>query len=147
MDVVNALQADQRDRAGRHRAHRRPRIQRPAQFQPGDWSSSSTRCRSACATASPVLLGDVAKSATASPTQTNIVRINGQRATYLTILKNADASTLAVVDAVRDAAAGDPGRRAERARAEARFRPVGVRARRGRERDRARRSSRRSWSR
>src|SRR6266581_3279462 len=35
--------------------------------------------------------------------QTNIVRVNGRRATYLTILKHADASTLAVVDATREA--------------------------------------------
>jgi multidrug efflux pump subunit AcrB len=35
--------------------------------------------------------------------QTNIVRINGQRATYLAILKKADASTLAVVDAAKEA--------------------------------------------
>jgi multidrug efflux pump subunit AcrB len=35
--------------------------------------------------------------------QFNIVRIDGKRATYLAILKHADASTLAVVDAVRDA--------------------------------------------
>ena len=35
--------------------------------------------------------------------QTNIVHVNGKRATYLAILKHADASTLAVVDATRDA--------------------------------------------
>src|SRR4051812_23476768 len=50
----------------------------------------------------PVLLGDVAKIGDAFADQTNIVRVNGKRATYLAILKHADASTLAVVDAVRD---------------------------------------------
>jgi multidrug efflux pump subunit AcrB len=35
--------------------------------------------------------------------QTNLVRVNGRRATYLAILKHSDASTLAVVDAVREA--------------------------------------------
>ena len=50
----------------------------------------------------PVLLGDVAKVSDSFATQTNIVRINGQRASYMAILKNSDASTLAVVDAVRD---------------------------------------------
>ncbi len=34
--------------------------------------------------------------------QTNIVHVDGKRATYLAILKHADASTLAVVDAARD---------------------------------------------
>ena len=45
--------------------------------------------------------------------QENIVRVNGKRATYLAILKNADASTLAVVDAVkrRAARASKPWRR------------------------------------
>jgi multidrug efflux pump subunit AcrB len=50
----------------------------------------------------PVLLGDVAKVSDSFATQGNIVHVNGQRATYLTILKHADASTLAVVDAARD---------------------------------------------
>jgi multidrug efflux pump subunit AcrB len=51
----------------------------------------------------PVTLGDVAHVADAFADQTNIVRVNGKRATYLAILKHSDASTLAVVDAVRDA--------------------------------------------
>ncbi len=50
----------------------------------------------------PVLLGDVARVSDSFADQTNIVRVNGRRATYLAILKHADASTLAVVDAVRD---------------------------------------------
>ncbi len=54
----------------------------------------------------PVYLGDVAKISDSYATQTNIVRVNGKRATYLAILKHADASTLAVVDATRDALPG-----------------------------------------
>ena len=50
----------------------------------------------------PVLLGDVARVSDAFADQTNIVRVNGRRATYLAILKHSDASTLAVVDAVRE---------------------------------------------
>ncbi len=50
----------------------------------------------------PVPLGDVAKVSDSFATQQNAVRINGQRASYMTILKNSDASTLAVVKAVRD---------------------------------------------
>jgi multidrug efflux pump subunit AcrB len=51
----------------------------------------------------PVMLGDVARISDSFADQTNVVRVNGRRATYLAILKHADASTLAVVDATRDA--------------------------------------------
>ncbi len=51
----------------------------------------------------PVYLGDVATVSDSFAEQTNIVRVNGRRATYLAILKHADASTLAVVDATREA--------------------------------------------
>ena len=50
----------------------------------------------------PVYLGDVARISDSFAQQTNVVRVNGRRATYLAILKHADASTLAVVDATRD---------------------------------------------
>jgi multidrug efflux pump subunit AcrB len=50
----------------------------------------------------PVLLGDVAKIYDGFADQTNIVRVNGNRATYMAILKHAEASTLAVVDATRE---------------------------------------------
>jgi multidrug efflux pump subunit AcrB len=49
----------------------------------------------------PVLLSDVANVSDSYSQQTNIVRINGQRAAFLPILKNSTASTLAVVDAVK----------------------------------------------
>ncbi|HWE28751.1 MAG TPA: efflux RND transporter permease subunit, partial [Polyangia bacterium] len=51
----------------------------------------------------PVLIGDVAHVADAFADQNNIVHVDGKRATYLAILKHADASTLAVVEATRDA--------------------------------------------
>ncbi|HVY39335.1 MAG TPA: efflux RND transporter permease subunit [Polyangia bacterium] len=51
----------------------------------------------------PVMLGDIARISDSFADQTNLVRVNGRRATYLAILKHSDASTLAVVDAVRDA--------------------------------------------
>jgi multidrug efflux pump subunit AcrB len=51
----------------------------------------------------PVLLEDVARVTDAYATQTNVVHVDGRRAIYLSILKHADASTLAVVDATRDA--------------------------------------------
>jgi len=51
---------------------------------------------------SPVYLRDVAKIYDGFTDQTNIVRINGNRATYMAILKKADASTLAVVDAAKE---------------------------------------------
>src|SRR6478735_8506164 len=49
-----------------------------------------------------VALGDVAKVSDSFATQQNAVRINGQRASYMNILKNSDASTIAVVKAIRD---------------------------------------------
>jgi multidrug efflux pump subunit AcrB len=51
----------------------------------------------------PVYMGDVATVSDSFAVQTNIVRVNGRRATYLMILKHADASTLAVVDTTRAA--------------------------------------------
>jgi multidrug efflux pump subunit AcrB len=50
----------------------------------------------------PVLLGDVAKVSDGFTDQTNIVRVDGRRATYLSILRKNDASTLAVVDAAKE---------------------------------------------
>src|SRR6195952_3894948 len=47
-------------------------------------------------------LGVVAKVSDSFATQQNAVRINGQRASYMNILKNSDASTITVVKAVRD---------------------------------------------
>jgi multidrug efflux pump subunit AcrB len=49
----------------------------------------------------PVLLGDVAHVHDGYAVQTNMVHVNGRRATYLSILRKAGASTLTVVDAVR----------------------------------------------
>ena len=54
----------------------------------------------------PVLIGDVARVADAYADQTNVVRVNGRRATYLAILKKSNASTLAVIDAVKEALPG-----------------------------------------
>jgi multidrug efflux pump subunit AcrB len=50
----------------------------------------------------PVYLGDVARVSDSFAEQANIVRVNGKRATYLAILKHAEASTLAVVEATRE---------------------------------------------
>ncbi len=49
-----------------------------------------------------ILLGDVAHVSDSYAPQTNIVRVNGRRATYLALLKKSNASTLAVVQAVKD---------------------------------------------
>ncbi len=48
-----------------------------------------------------VTLGDVAKVGDSFANQTNVVHVNGERATYVTILRHADASTLAVVEATK----------------------------------------------
>jgi len=50
----------------------------------------------------PVYLKDVARVYDGFADQTNLVRINGHRATYLAVLKKSDASTLAVVDAAKE---------------------------------------------
>ncbi len=49
----------------------------------------------------PMTLGDVAKISDAYADQTNIVRVNGKRSSYLNLLKKADASTLEVVNSVK----------------------------------------------
>jgi multidrug efflux pump subunit AcrB len=50
----------------------------------------------------PVLLGEVARVEDGFADQVNVVHVNGKRAAYLAILKHADASTLEVVDSVRN---------------------------------------------
>src|SRR6266851_336054 len=50
----------------------------------------------------PIFLGEVAPTTDTHTVQTNIVRIDGKRATYLPIYKHAAASTLSVIDQVRD---------------------------------------------
>jgi len=49
----------------------------------------------------PVFLADVAHVTDTHQPQTNVVRFNGRQATYLLVVKHADASTLTVVDAVK----------------------------------------------
>src|ERR1700704_4799275 len=51
----------------------------------------------------PVTIGDVGRVSDSFATQGNVVHVDGKRAVYLAILKHADASTLAVVDAAREA--------------------------------------------
>ena len=50
----------------------------------------------------PVLMGDVARITDNYADQTNIVRVNGHRSTYLNILRKANASTLTVVESARN---------------------------------------------
>src|SRR5271170_5591612 len=49
----------------------------------------------------PVYLGDLAPVTDSHQPQTNVVRVDGRQATYLMVIKHADASTLSVVDAVK----------------------------------------------
>ena len=49
----------------------------------------------------PVLLGQVAPVSDTHQPQTNVVRIDGKPATFLMVIKHADASTLAVVNGVK----------------------------------------------
>ncbi len=50
----------------------------------------------------PVTIGDVAKVEDGFTVQSNIVHVDGRRATYLTILKHSDASSLSVVEGVHN---------------------------------------------
>ena len=49
----------------------------------------------------PIHVGDVAPVSDTHQPQTNVVRVDGQRGTYLMVIKHADASTLTVVDDVK----------------------------------------------
>ncbi len=50
---------------------------------------------------SPIFLGEVAPTTDTHTVQTNIVRVDGKRATYIPVFKHAAASTLSVIDQVR----------------------------------------------
>ncbi|HET8580057.1 MAG TPA: efflux RND transporter permease subunit, partial [Nitrospiraceae bacterium] len=50
----------------------------------------------------PVLLKDVARAADSTIIQGNIVRINGHRAVYLPIMKQAGANTIQVIDGIKE---------------------------------------------
>ncbi len=52
----------------------------------------------------PIFLRDVATAADSTAVQTNAVRINGRRAVYIPILKQAGANTIAVIDGVTEVA-------------------------------------------
>ena len=49
----------------------------------------------------PIFLGDVAPVTDTHQVQTNVVRVDGNRATYIPIFKHAAASTLSVIDSVK----------------------------------------------
>ncbi len=51
----------------------------------------------------PVFLQDVGKAVDSTMIQTNVVRINGNRAVYLPIMKQAGANTLKVIDGIKEA--------------------------------------------
>ena len=50
----------------------------------------------------PLFIKDVATAADSFSTQTNAVRVNGHRAVYIPILKQAGANTIAVIDGMRE---------------------------------------------
>lgn len=49
----------------------------------------------------PVTFGDISKISDSFADQTNLVRVNGRRSTYLSLLKKANASTLTVVSEIK----------------------------------------------
>ncbi len=50
----------------------------------------------------PVLLKDVGRAADSTMIQSNVVRINGRRAVYLPIMKQAGANTIQVIDGIKE---------------------------------------------
>src|SRR3954465_5402847 len=52
---------------------------------------------------SPIYIRDVAHVRNGYPPQTNIIRVNGQRATMVSIMKTGSASTLDIIDRVKEA--------------------------------------------
>ena len=50
----------------------------------------------------PLFLRDVGKAVDSTMIQTNVVRINGNRAVYLPIMKQAGANTIAVIDGIKE---------------------------------------------
>ena len=76
---------------------------------------------------SPVLIRDVAYVRDGSPPQQNVVRSNGQAAVLETVLKNGTASTLSVVDTVKNFLSANPRRGAQGHEGDAAVRSVGVR--------------------
>ena len=75
-----------------------------------------------------IYIHDVAHVRDGFPPQTNIVRVDGSRAALLTIQKVGNASTLDIINNVKDAAAEDRGEPAAGAGDQAARRSVGVRA-------------------
>ena len=77
----------------------------------------------------PIYIRDVAHVRNGFPPQTNIVRVDGQRAALLTIQKAGNASTLDIIERVKQALPRHRGRAAAGARDQAARRPVAVRPR------------------
>ena len=78
----------------------------------------------------PVFLADVAHVTDTHQPQTNVVRFNGRQATYLLVVKHADASTLTVVDDVKAKLPDIRATAPKGLNVHADVRPVAVRARR-----------------
>ena len=61
-----------------------------------------------------VYIHDIGNVRDGFPPQTNIVRVDGQRASLMTILKTGNASTLDIISSVRKRVAADRGRSCRR---------------------------------
>ena len=116
-----------------HREDRRQRVPDRDGVDARDASTRSARCRSRRSTAAPCTSATSRTCATAASPQTNMVHVEGRRSVLMAILKNGDASTLDVIDAVKAAMperARAPAHRSARPpHGQDAVRPVGVRAR------------------
>ena len=97
-DAVNAYNLALPDRRG---PHRHAGIPGQPEQHAGDGRRASTTFRSRSSTARRSTCATSPRSATASPSQTTVVRRDGSRGALLTILKNGNASTLDIVNQVK----------------------------------------------
>ena len=90
------------DHAGRHAEDRQLRIRDAAQQRARRRSPSSAICRSRRVNGAMVYMRDVAHVRDGNPPQTNIVHVDGSRSVLMSVLKNGAASTLAIIDGIKD---------------------------------------------
>ena len=89
------------DSSGRHFQDRAVRIRRRHERQPADRRGAESTSRSRHVGSTTIYIRDVAYVRDGFPPQTNIVRVNGQRASLLTVLKTGNASTLDIISGIK----------------------------------------------
>ena len=129
LDVVNAISAQNLILPAGTAKIGPVRIRRRHQRQPARRSTKLNDFPIKTVGSSTIYIRDVAHVRDGFPPQTNIVRVNGQRASLLTILKTGNASTLDIISGIKAHAAADQGGPAARAADPSAGRSVDLRAR------------------